>query len=161
MNARARTTVLLVGSAVSIPLLFIYYHGVFKDSALWLEARLRGTLRLQEAALPFFLPIQYAVYTLLSFSSAWLAYHLEPLWKKHVFALILSFLLFMLSPLLALNGYLFEPFSGILAVWLATLITIIATDKEVGVVDEVPAPLDTKKSEPAASEEELITLGGA
>ena len=74
------------------------------------------------------LPLQYAFYTLLAFSSAWLGLELEAAWKKYLYLLGLCFLVLLLTPILALNGLLFEPFSGILAASFAMLIGVMAGD---------------------------------
>jgi hypothetical protein len=126
---RNRAAVLLIGVLVSAPLLALYHFGVFPDAAKWLSSRLLGLLVLPEAKLHHALPLQYAFYTLLAFSSAWLGMELEAAWKKYLYLLGLSFLTLLLTPILALNGLLFEPFSGILASSFAMLIGVMLSDR--------------------------------
>jgi hypothetical protein len=126
---RNRAAVLFIGVLVSAPLLALYHFGVFPEAAKWISARLPNLLVLPEAKLHHALPIQYAFYTLLAFSSAWLGMELEAAWKKYLYLLGLSFLTLLLTPILALNGLLFEPFSGILAASFAMLIGVMLSDR--------------------------------
>lgn len=120
---------LFIGVLVSAPLLALYHFGVFPEAARWLGARLPGLLVLPDSALKQSLPLQYAFYTALAFACAWLGMALEAAWKKYLFLLSLVFLVLLLSPALALNGLLFEPFSGILAAAFAMLIGVMAADR--------------------------------
>jgi hypothetical protein len=74
------------------------------------------------------LPLQYSFYTLAAFSSAWLGLELPAVWQKYLYLFALSFLTCLLTPLLALNGVLFEPFSGALASSFAGLLGIMLSD---------------------------------
>ena len=79
---------------------------------------------------------------LLAFVSAWLGMELEAAWKKYLFLLGLIFLVLLLTPVLALNGVLFEPFSGILAASFAMLIGVMVGDR--------PARAEPGESAPVA-----------
>jgi hypothetical protein len=125
---RNRATVLFVGVLVCAPLLALYHFGVFPEAAKWLAARLPGLLVLPQAALKLSLPLQYGLYTALAFSSAWLGMEMEAAWKKYLYLLGLTFLILLLTPVLALNGLLFEPFSGILAASFSMLIGVMLSD---------------------------------
>lgn len=131
---RNRAVILFIGVLVCAPLLALYHFGVFPEAARWLGTRLPRLLVLPEHALKASLPLQYGFYTLLAFVSAWLGMELEAAWKKYLFLLGLVFLVLLLTPVLALNGVLFEPFSGILASCFAMLIGVMAADR--------PAPVE-------------------
>lgn len=145
---RNRAVSLFIGVLVCAPLLALYHFGVFPEAARWLASRLPGLLVLQEAPLQPSLPLQYAFYTLLAFSSAWLGLELEAAWKKYLYLLGLCFLVLLLTPILALNGLLFEPFSGILAASFAMLIGVMAGDGSQAAesADLTPAPAPAENS---------------
>ena len=143
---RNRAAVLFIGVLVSAPLLALYHFGVFPEAAKWISARLPNLLVLPEAKLHHALPLQYAFYTLLAFSSAWLGMELEAAWKKYLYLLGLSFLTLLLTPILALNGLLFEPFSGILAASFAMLIGVMVGDRT-----EAPSLPEVKAQEAPAA----------
>lgn len=144
---RNRAATLFIGVLVSAPLLALYHFGVFPEAARWISARLPGLLVLPEAKLQQLLPLQYAFYTLLAFSSAWLGMEMEAAWKKYLYLMGLSFLTLLLTPILALNGLLFEPFSGILAACFAMLIGVMIADRA-----EPQAPIEPEAEEaPAVS----------
>ncbi len=142
---RNRAAVLFIGVLVSAPLLALYHFGVFPEAARWISGRLPKLLVLPEGELRQVLPLQYLFYTALAFSSAWLGMELEAAWKKYLYLLGLSFLTLLLTPILALNGVLFEPFSGILAASFAMLIGVIVSDRAA----EVPVQEQFKAEEPA------------
>jgi hypothetical protein len=124
---------LFIGVLVSAPLLALYHFGVFPEAARWLAARLPSLLVLPEGTLRQSLPLQYAFYTALAFACAWLGMALEAAWKKYLFLLALTFLVLLLTPALALNGLLFEPFSGILAGAFAMLVGVMVADRRAGI----------------------------
>lgn len=126
---RNRAACLFIGVLVCAPLLALYHFGIFPEAARWLGGRLPRLLVLPEGVLKPSLPLQYGFYTLLAFVSAWLGMELEPAWKKYLFLLGLTFLVLLLTPVLALNGVLFEPFSGILAASFAMLIGVMVGDR--------------------------------
>ena len=137
-----RATVLFVGVLVCAPLLALYHFGVFPEAMKWLAARLPNVLVLPEGgALKPSLPLQYTFYTLMAFTSAWLGMELEAAWKKYLYLLGLAFLILLLTPVLALNGLLFEPFSGILAASFALLIGVMLGDRTAAELVAVPAPV--------------------
>jgi hypothetical protein len=128
---RNRAAVLFIGVLVSAPLLALYHFGVFPEAARWISGRLPNLLVLPEGVLRHSLPLQYLFYTVLAFSSAWLGMELEAAWKKYLYLLGLSFL--------ALNGVLFEPFSGILAASFAMLIGVMVSDRALDSLSRVKA----------------------
>jgi hypothetical protein len=136
---RNRAAVLFIGVLVSAPLLALYHFGVFPEAARWISGRLPTLLVLPEGALRHSLPLQYLFYTVLAFSSAWLGMELEAAWKKYLYLLGLSFLTLLLTPILALNGVLFEPFSGILAASFAMLIGVMVSDRVLDSLSRVKA----------------------
>jgi hypothetical protein len=102
--------------------------------------------------------LQYGFYTLAAFSSAWLGLELPAVWQKYFYLLALSFLTCLLTPLLALNGLLFEPFSGTLASCFAGLLGVMLSDPSLGISSAEtsaamtePEAVELKSAEPEAS----------
>ena len=108
-------TVLFIGILVCVPMLALYHFGVFVEAAHWLADRLPRFLVLPEGGVEHCKLLQYSYYTGMAFSSAWLGMTLPQAWMKYLYLLAIAFLTFLMTPLLALNGILFEPFSGTLA----------------------------------------------
>lgn len=127
MTSRS-TLILIIGAMVSAPLLVLGELGLFADAAQWLSLRLPRLLVLPPGELATSLPLQYALHTALAYCGAALGMSLEATWKKYLFLLGLTFLLLLLSPVLALNGLLFEPFSGILAAAAAMLLAVLISE---------------------------------
>jgi len=128
--ARNRTaTILFIGILICVPLLALYQFGIFIEAARWLARQLPLYLVLPEGGVRQSLPLQYLFYSSLAFSSAWLGMELPRVWQKYLYLLALTFLTCLLTPLLAFNGLLFEPFSGTLAAWFAGLMGIILSDQ--------------------------------
>jgi len=131
-------------------MLALYHFGVFPDAARWLSERLPHFLVLPSSGVKQSLPLQYAYYTFIAFSTAWIGLELGETWKKYLYLLVLTFLTLLLSPLLALQGMLFEPFSGALAACFAGLIGIMLSDRT---QHDTPAP-DSTESTPATPDQE-------
>jgi hypothetical protein len=147
MNRNRTTTVLFIGILICVPMLALYHFGVFPQAAQWLAERLPRYLVLPAAGIQISLPLQYSFYTLAAFTSAWLGLELPAIWQKYLYLLTLSFLICLLTPLLALNGVLFEPFSATLAASFAGLLGVMLSDPTFR-ADDVAASL---VSEPVAS----------
>lgn len=128
MGRNRAATALFIGILICVPLLALYHFGVFIEAARWLGDRLPRFLVLPAEGLHHSKPLQYAYYTLLAFSSAWLCLELPQTWKKYLYLLAIAFLTLLMTPILALNGLLFEPFSGTLAAWFAGLLGVMLSD---------------------------------
>jgi hypothetical protein len=129
MKHNRTATVLFIGILICVPMLALYHFGVFPQAAQWLAERLTRYLVLPADGVRLSLPLQFSFYTLAAFSSAWLGLELPAVWQKYLYLLTLSFLVCLLTPLLALNGVLFEPFSGSLAACFAGLLGIMLSDE--------------------------------
>ena len=128
MDRNRTSTVLFIGILICLPMLALYHFGVFPQAAQWIAERLPRYLVLPSEGMQISLPLQYSFYTLAAFSSAWLGLELPAVWQKYLYLLALSFLTCLLTPLLALNGVLFEPFSGVLASSFAGLLGVMLSD---------------------------------
>lgn len=128
MDRNRTSTVLFIGILICLPMLALYHFGVFPQAAQWIAERLPRYLVLPSEGMLISLPLQYSFYTLAAFSSAWLGLELPAVWQKYLYLLALSFLTCLLTPLLALNGVLFEPFSGVLASSFAGLLGVMLSD---------------------------------
>ncbi|TDU63137.1 hypothetical protein EI77_04458 [Prosthecobacter fusiformis] len=125
---RQRVTLMFIGILVCAPVLALYQFGLFPDMARWLGAQLPRLLVIPAEGLKSSLFLQYAYYTIFAFISAWLGLALHALWQKFAFLLGFSYLTLSLTVTLAWTGVLFEPFSGLLAAWVACLVAVIVTD---------------------------------
>jgi|GEM_PF-2752468 len=128
MDRNRTSTVLFIGILICLPMLALYHFDVFPQAAQWIAERLSRYLVLPAEGIQISLPLQYSFYTLAAFSSAWLGLELPAVWQKYLYLLALSFLTCLLTPLLALNGVLFEPFSGVLASSFAGLLGVMLSD---------------------------------
>jgi hypothetical protein len=128
MDRNRTSTVLFIGILICLPMLALYHFGVFPQAAQWIAERLPRYLVLPAEDIQSSLPLQYSFYTLVAFSSAWLGLELPRVWQKYLYLLALSFLTCLLTPLLALNGVLFEPFSGVIASVFAGLLGVMLSD---------------------------------
>ncbi len=124
-------TVLFIGILICVPLLALYQFGIFVEAARWLLRKLPLYLVLPEGGVRQFLPLQYLFYSLMAFSCAWLGMDLPKVWQKYLYLLALTFFTCLLTPMLAFNGVLFEPFSGTLAAWFAGLLGIMLSDQPI------------------------------
>jgi len=128
MDRNRTSTVLFIGILICLPMLALYHLNVFPQAAQWIAERLPRYLVLPAEDVQISLPLQYSFYTLVAFSSAWLGLELPRVWQKYLYLLALSFLTCLLTPLLALNGVLFEPFSGVIASVFAGLLGVMLSD---------------------------------
>ena len=158
MDRNRTPTVLFIGILICVPMLALYHFGVFPQAAQWLAERLPRYLVLPAEGIKISLPLQYGFYTLAAFSSAWLGLELPAVWQKYLYLLALSFLTCLLTPLLALNGLLFEPFSGTLASCFAGLLGVMLSDPSLGISSAEtsaamtePEAVELKSAEPEAS----------
>ncbi len=140
-------TVLFIGILVCVPMLALYHFGVFVEAAHWLADRLPRFLVLPEGGVEHCKLLQYSYYTGMAFSSAWLGMTLPQAWMKYLYLLAIAFLTFLMTPLLALNGILFEPFSGTLAAWFAGLLGVMLSDSALA-AEVVPSTLVISKHSP-------------
>lgn len=132
MDRNRTPTVLFIGILICVPMLALYHFGVFPQAAQWQADRLPRYLVLPAGGIQSSLPLQYSFYTLAAFSSAWLGLELPAVWQKYLYLFTLSFFTCLLTPLLALNGVLFEPFSGTSAACFAGLLGIMLSDPTLG-----------------------------
>jgi hypothetical protein len=140
MGHNRNATSLFIGILICVPMLALYHFGVFVQAAQWIAERLPRYLVLPADGVHLSKPLQYAYYTFMAFSSAWLALTLPQAWKKYLYLLGIAFLTFLMTPVLALNGILFEPFSGTLAAWFAGLLGLMLSDTLLMVRDAEPKP---------------------
>ena len=131
---RNRVTLMFIGILVCVPMLALYQFGLFPELALWLEKQLPRLLVLPEEGLKTSLMLQYGYYTLFAFISAWAGLEMRALWQKFTFLCGLTYLTLSLTVTLAWIGILFEPFSGLLAAWLAGLVSVMVADAGKGMV---------------------------
>ena len=131
MNSK-RASILIIGVLVCVPLLLLYHYGIFPGLAAWLEHTYRGIFVLSAGGLARLVPLQYAFYTAMAFASAWVCAEMPRQSRKFGFIFGSTFLILMLSPALAFNGLLFEPFSGVLAALGAGLLGIALGRTEKG-----------------------------
>jgi len=124
--SRNRAAALLIGVLVCVPLLALHHFGMFGKVAEWLRGIYESTLHLPQTGMRQFLPLQYGYYTLFAFITAWICVELPLQSRKFGFILGAVFLTLTLSPVLAFNGVLFEPFSGSAAIIGAGLLGIVA-----------------------------------
>ena len=105
---------LMIGVVVSAAVLMLYHQTpVFFRGAVRLEDLLHSALVLPtKGDLRFFLPVQYAFYTLMAFVSAWICLMLPRVFSRVAYLAGAVFLTFLISPALAFAGILFEPRSG-------------------------------------------------
>ena len=127
---RNRAIALLIGVAVCVPLLLLHQQGFFRQLSDWLAAHYAGLIKPAEAGLKPLPWLEYGYYTVLAFSGAWVCLELDRTSRKVGFLLGAVFLTVTLSPLLALSGVLFEPFSGCLAVVVAGLLAMVVSGTE-------------------------------
>ncbi len=126
-----KPSVLLLGVIVCVPLLALHRFGLFKELSDVLARHYHENLRLTDELRPLPL-LQYGYYTLLAFLSAWVCLELPKQFQRFAFIVGLCFLTATLSAVLALNGVLFEPFSGMAAILAAGLLGIAFSGSERG-----------------------------
>ncbi|HEY1051304.1 MAG TPA: adenylate/guanylate cyclase domain-containing protein, partial [Prosthecobacter sp.] len=116
---RNQAATLLIGVLVCIPLLAMYHYGWFTETTRWFATLYARGLVLPAGGLKQITWLQYACHTLLAFVSAWVGIEMTSQLRRLAFLLGATFLTFTLGCMLALNGVLFEPVSGALALWIA------------------------------------------
>lgn len=121
-----RAAILIIGVLVCAPLLALYHFGFFREAADWLDRLYHQLFVLGDAKLHRVVPVQYAFYTAMAFVSAGLCAELLRASQKIAFLFAAVFLTLVLSPALAFNGVLFEPFSGVIAIGIAGVLGMIA-----------------------------------
>lgn len=113
---------LMIGVFVSAGLLALYQAtGLFFKGMMMTDAFARRILVLSSDPLAFHVPLQYAYYTVLAFVSAVVGAQVRSVVARFAFIFVAVFLTLTMSGAMALNGWLFEPFSGIAATVLAGL----------------------------------------
>lgn len=113
---RLKPSVLLIGVGICVPLLALQRFGVMREVAEALLKTYRGSILPASTDLHHMPALQYAVQTMLAFFTAWICAELTKQWQRFAFIAGLSFLIALLSPVLAMQGVLFEPFSGMIAI---------------------------------------------
>ena len=117
---RPRTAALIIGVLVCLPILLMYRQGMFTEVAKWFAA-LDARILVVKGTLQPSMPLQYGFYTLLAFLSAFVCLEMVSQWRRFAFLIAATFLTATLSFLLVFAGILFEPVSGSLAIWPATI----------------------------------------
>lgn len=130
---RNRAVALFIGVVVSAALLVAYQMGIFPGMEEWIAGAMQRMLVLPAGGVRMSIPLQYAFYTVMAFSSAWIGLEVLSQWRRIAFMIGMSFLTITLSAALAFNGVLFEPFSGIIAVVVACSIGMAASSGLSGV----------------------------
>lgn len=127
-----RAAILFIGVLVCAPLLALHHFGFFRELADWLERTYRQLFALPAAPLRRIVALQYAYYTGMAFASAWICAEMPRQSRKFGFIFGAALLTLMLSPALAFNGLLFEPFSGTAAILAAGLLGVAISGTEKG-----------------------------
>jgi len=123
---RNQAAAMIIGVLICAPLLALYHFGVFIGLATWFET-LYSRIFILQAPLRHSLLIQYGYYTCLAFITSWVCIEMTSQWRRFAFLLGATFLSATLAFLLVFTGTLFEPVSGILAIWLAGIAAIAAS----------------------------------
>ena len=146
---RPRTAALIIGTLVCLPILLMYHRGFFVEVAKWFAA-LDARLLVVKGPLTPSMPLQYGYYTLLAFLSAFVCMDMVSQWRRFAFLIAATFLTATLSFLLVFAGILFEPVSGLLAIWLAGIAAIAVSGFYHGERTEIMRALFSGRlSEPA------------
>ena len=129
--SRIRPSILLIGVFVCTPILAFHQFGLFKEARESVLHLLEQRLILPSdlVSLRF---LNYGYYTLMAFISAWVCMSLPRQWHRFAFMFALAFLTVTLTPVLAFNGIVFEPISGILAILGAGLLGLAFSGSERG-----------------------------
>lgn len=125
-----RAAILIIGVLVCAPLLVLHHLGTFREVSDWLESLYRQVFILPRTDLQRVVPLQYMFYTFMAFFTAWVCSDLPRLSLKFSCMIASAFLTLLLSPALVLNGILFEPFSGVIAIFAAGLLGIVTSGSE-------------------------------
>jgi class 3 adenylate cyclase len=116
---RNHVAAMFIGVLVCIPLLALYHLGGFKGTSEWFAVLYARGFMLPSGGLKQFVLLQYGYYTFMAFISAWVCIEMTSLWRRFAFLLGGTYLTITFACLLAMNGVLFEPVSGSLALWFA------------------------------------------
>lgn len=139
---RNRVTLMFIGILVCVPVLAMYQFGLFPELSAWLGGQLPRLLVLPEDGLRSSLLLQYGYYTALAFICAWAGLEMRALWQKFAFLCGLTYLTISLTVTLAWLGVLFEPFSGLMAAWVACLVAVMVADAgKANVTSSTEAPV--------------------
>lgn len=133
---------MFIGILVCVPLLALYQFGFFPEVAAWLGKALPRLIVLPAGGIKPCLWLQYGCYTVYAFLCAWVGLEMQALWRKIAFLLGLSYLTVSLTVSLAWAGILFEPFSGILAAWVACLGALMVKDAQPEGGASLPASME-------------------
>lgn len=128
---RPKSSVLLIGVVVCVPLLALHRFGLFEELSQVMDRLYREHLAHGAGLMPA-RALEYGYYTLAAFLSAWVGVELSRSWVKLVFITGLCFLTATLSVALAMRGYLLEPFSGMIATIAAGVLGIAFSGSERG-----------------------------
>ncbi len=110
---------MFIGVLVCIPMLAMYHFGWFKSTAEWFAVLFSRGFILPAGGLKQVILLQYAYYTVMAFISAWICIEMTSQWRRIAFLLGGTFLTTSFACIMAMNGILFEPISGVLAMWFA------------------------------------------
>ncbi len=116
---RNHAAAMFIGVLVCIPLLALYHFGYFKGTAEWFAVLFSRGFILPAGGLKQFIWLQYGYYTLMAFASAWVCIEMSSQWRRFAFLLGGTYLTATFACIMAMNGVLFEPVSGSLALWFA------------------------------------------
>lgn len=110
---------MFIGVLICIPLLALYHFGFFQSTAEWFAALYARGFILPQGGLKRLVWLQYGYYTIMAFTSAWVCIEMLSQWRRFAFLLGGTFLTATFGCIMAMSGVLFEPVSGLLALWLA------------------------------------------
>ncbi|MDB6116454.1 MAG: hypothetical protein JWO08_235 [Verrucomicrobiaceae bacterium] len=130
--SRIRPAILFIGVLVCTPILALQQFGIFKEMREGMLRAYEQRLLLPTADLTSLRVLNYGYYTLMAFLCAWVCVKMPRQLHRFAFLIALCFLTLTLSPLLAFNGIVFEPFSGIFAILGAGLLGIAFSGTERG-----------------------------
>jgi class 3 adenylate cyclase len=127
---RLKPSALIIGVIACVPVLALHRLGLFDEMGAALLRMYREHFQaadLQPAPL-----LQYGWHTVAAFVSAWVCLELPRQLQRFAFLFGLVFMTALLSPVLALEGILFEPFSGSFAALAGGLLGIAFSGTEKG-----------------------------
>ncbi len=113
-----QTSALFIGTSVCALILVLNHFGAFAALSLPLERALQAHLLLP-AGLLHSVPLQFCYHTVMAFFTAWVCLELRQHLLRLAFMVGAIYLSLTLVLVMAFQGMLFEPFSGILAIVLA------------------------------------------
>ncbi len=127
---RFKPSALLIGIIVCVPVLALHRLDLFHEMSGALLRLYRQQFHASDLhTVPL---LQYAWHTGLAFLCAWVCLELPKQIQRFAFLFAITFTTVLMSPVLALSGVLFEPFSGILAALGAGLLGIAFSGTEKG-----------------------------